>query len=457
MKKWYLLIILGLFLVQPILALSLNVQKLSSNEIMVAGLNEPAVFRLNVTNKGPSDNLSFYTFFGTGITPATPIAINSGESKEVDLYISPRTDLGIKGYVTFNYYIEGMDRSKVEESLTTKIIDLGDAFSLGSDSINPDSNSVQIYLDNNVNFNFQNLSINFTSPFFTSSRVVNLAPYEKKTFTITLQKSDFAKLTSGFYTISANLGVGGVLANISESIDFTEKNIINESRNQYGLIIQTTLIKESNNGNVAGNAQITVEKNIISRLFTSFSQTPDLVNRTGFNIFYTWNRQLNPGESYEVDVTTNWIIPLAVIILAVLVVVFAGKYSRTDLILRKRVVFINAKGGEFALKIMVNVEARKFVENVKVFDRLPPLVKIYEKFGGVIPKRFNKTKKVFEWELGNLEAGERRTFSYIIYSRVGVLGRFALPATYATFTKEGKPKEVYSNEAFFLASEHESE
>ncbi len=457
MKKWYLLIILGFFLIQPILAINVNVQQISSNEVMIAGSTEPAIFRLNVTNNGPSDNLSFYTFFGTGIKPSSPISIGSGETKEVDLQISPRTDLDIKGYVTFNYYIEGIDRSKAQESLTTNIINLDKAFSIGADSINPDSSSVQIYIENQVNFNFQNMSVNLTSPFFSFNRVVNLSPYEKETFTINLQRSNFAKLTSGFYTVNANVGVGGAYANISEPIDFAEKNIINETKNQYGLIIQTDSIKETNDGNVIGNAQVSVEKNIISRLFTTFSSTPNLVNRTGFNIIYTWNKQLSPGETYEVDVTTNWLIPLVIIILVVLIVVFVGKYSRKDLVLKKRVSFMNAKGGEFALRILVTVEAKKFVENVKVFDRLPPLVRIYEKFGGVIPKRFNKTKRVFEWELGNLEAGERRTLSYVIYSRVGVLGRFALPATYGTFDKEGKMKEVYSNEAFFLASEHEGE
>ncbi len=456
MKKRNLFLIVGIFvilLIQPILAVNLNVQKLSSNEVMISKLSEPATFRLNVTNNGPSDDFSFYTFFGNGIEPTTPITIGSGQTKEVDLNISPRTDSSLSGYVLFNYYIQGKDKSEVEENLTTNIISLGDAFSMGSGSINPDSNSVNLYIQNKVNFNFKNLSIHFTSPFFDFEKTVNMSPYEKKSFSVNLNKDDFAKLIAGFYTVNAEFNVEGVSAKISEPVDFVEKNIVNEERKSYGFIISTTTIKETNNGNVATGSQINITKDIISRIFTTFSQPPTYVNRSGFGVEYVWEKNLSPGETYEVDVVTNWLAPLIIIVLIILIVFFVKKYSKEDLVLRKRVSFINAKGGEFALKVTIVAEARKFVENVNVYDRLPPLVKIFEKFGGILPKRFNRTRKVFEWELGNLDAGERRIFSYVIYSRVGVLGKFVLPETNAVYEKDGEHKETSSNKAYFLADQ----
>ena len=453
MKKVYLFLLIGIFLIQPILAVSLNVQKLSDKEVMISGLNEPAVFSLNVTNNGRSDNFSFYTFFGNGINPSVPVAINSGETKEVDLEISPRVDSKLKGYVVFNYYIQGSDKSEVTQNLTTNILDLQDAFKIGSDSIDPESNSVNLYLQNKVNFGFKNLSVHFNSPFFDFEKTINLGPYQKQSFTVNLNKEDFAKLIAGFYTVNVDLNVQSVSAQISEPIDFVEKSIVNEERKQYGFIISTTAIKKINSGNVVADSEVTVSKNIISRIFTTFSEEPTIVKRSGLTVNYFWEKRLNPGDTYEVDVITNWLIPFIVVVLVVLIVVFVKKYSKTDLVLRKRVSFINAKGGEFGLRVTVNVEARKFIENVRVFDRLPPLVKVYEKFEGVVPNRFNKTRRVFEWDLGNLDTGERRTFSYVIYSRVGVLGKFVLPETTAIFEREGKQKEVSSNKAFFLASE----
>lgn len=453
MKKIYLLFILAFFLIQPVLAINLNVQKLSSNEVMIAGLDQPATFSLNVTNNGPSDTFSFYTFFGPQVSPTQNVQINSGESKLVDLKITPRSDLKLRGVVSFSYFIQASDKTEVEEKVNVKVIELKDAFSLGADSINPESSSINVFLRNKVNFPFKDLKIHLSSPFFDKDEVTDVLPNEKKSFEIQLNKDDFSKLTAGFYTLSSDLLTGGVSAHIEESIDFKEKNILTEDRKDYGLIIYTTVIKKSNEGNTVQDSTVLVKKNIISRIFTSFSPEPNLVERSGTEVSYIWNKQINPGESFQVEVRTNWLIPFLIIILIVLTVIFARKYSKTDLVLRKRVSFMNAKGGEFALKVMINVEARRFIENVKIFDRLPPLVKIYEKFGGDLPKRFNKTKRTFEWELPSLEAGEKRMFSYVIYSKVGVLGRFALPAAYSLFSREGKPKEVSSNKAFFLADQ----
>jgi hypothetical protein len=80
-------------------------------------------------------------------------------------------------------------------------------------------------------------------------------------------------------------------------------------------------------------------------------------------------------------------------------------------------------------------------------------VKVYNRFAGEIPKRFHQTKKIFEWDFEELEQGERRILSYIIYSKVGVLGRFALPRTIARFKVEDQEKEVNSNKAYFLAEQ----
>ena len=52
-----------------------------------------------------------------------------------------------------------------------------------------------------------------------------------------------------------------------------------------------------------------------------------------------------------------------------------------------------------------------------------------------------------------MESGEIRVISYIIYSKVGVLGRFALPPTTAVFERNGVFHETESNRAFFVADQ----
>ena len=81
MKKVFLILILGIFLLQSVFAIDLNVEKISDGESIVLGLESPAIFTLNVTNNGPNDKFLFYTFFGMGIEPSEAIEIKSGEIK----------------------------------------------------------------------------------------------------------------------------------------------------------------------------------------------------------------------------------------------------------------------------------------------------------------------------------------------------------------------------------------
>jgi hypothetical protein len=141
----------------------------------------------------------------------------------------------------------------------------------------------------------------------------------------------------------------------------------------------------------------------------------------------------------------------------ILIVALTKYYSRTDLILRKKVSFVKAKGGEFALKVSIIVHSKKHVERVNVIDRLPSLVKIYEKFGGEKPTRVNEKGKRIEWDLDKLDAGETRMLSYIIYSKIGVVGKFALPEATSIYEHEGKIHESSSNKIFFIAEQRKGE
>ncbi len=43
--------------------------------------------------------------------------------------------------------------------------------------------------------------------------------------------------------------------------------------------------------------------------------------------------------------------------------------------------------------------------------------------------------------------------SYIVYSKIGVLGKFALPSTTAVYERAGEVHETTSNRAFFVAEQ----
>ena len=332
-------------------------------------------------------------------------------------------------------------------------MDLKDAFEVGSGNIDSASQSLEIYIHNKNNFDFGDMSAKFKSPFFSFEKNFTLGPYERKNFEVTLNKEDFKSLMAGFYTLNVDVDVGGKKADVEGVIKFVEKDILTTTSNNYGFIINTDVIKKVNEGNVVAKTETVIKKNIISRLFTTLTPEPDSVDRQGLTIYYMWDRELNPGETLEVTVRTNWLFPLIVVLLIVAIILLVKQHLKTNLVLKKRVNFVKAKGGKFALKVSVFVIAKKYVERVNIIDRLPPLVRLYERYGGDKPTRIDEKNRKLEWNFEKLEAGETRALSYIIFSKIGVLGRFALPSASAIYEKDGEINETESNKAFFMAEQ----
>ena len=454
MKKVLFFAFFTLLFLPLTLALNLEVQKSSSDEVMIIDLNKPAVFELSIKNNGQTDNFMIYTIFGSGYLPQEKFTINSESTKNIQFIVSPPYDVARTGPVVFSYFIKGSDNSEYKGTLSVNAINLNEAFEIGSADFDPESNSVEIYIKNKINFNFENLDAKFSSNFFSLDKSFSLAPKETKEFQITLDKEQFKELTAGFYTINAEITAEGKTADVEGVMKFAEKKSITTETEKQGFFVSTTTITKLNNGNLPEIVQTTVQKNIISRLFTSVNPQPDNVERNNSKIFYSWNRELKPGESLAVKIRTNWFLPLIFIFLIIAIVVFVKEFIKTDLKIKKRVTFVKSKGGEFALKVSLLIDARKQVENLLIVERIPPLLSLYKKvFGREIPTKIDEKSKKIEWQFKRLEAGEKRVINYVIYSKLGVLGKFALPRTAGFYEREGKLHEASSNQAFFLTEQ----
>ncbi len=450
MKRALSTLIIMLLVLPSIFALNMDVEKTSQNEVMVLGLNEPARFDLKLKNYGAEDNLIFYTYFSPSIFPKGTTNIKEATIKDVQVEVYPPKNIK-EGYSQFELVIRGQDNSEVTKQLIVNVIEFENVFEIGSGEIDAESKTIEVYIQNMVNFQFQDLDVEFSSAFFDIDEEFSLGPYEKKNVTITLDKDKFSELIAGYYTMSAKIKTKDLTSEVEGRISFAEKNILTTTKKNYGIVINTQIINKINEGNVPELISTVVKKNIISRLFTTFNPEPDYIERQGGVVYYTWEQTLTPGQEVQIKVRTNWLFPLIIIILIVLIVVLLKKTSKTNITLRKRVTFVRAKGGEFALKVSIIIKAKKYLEKVSIIDRLPPLVKVHERFGAEKPTRIDEKNKKLEWQYEKLEQGEVRVLTYIIFSKIGLLGKFALPRTTAIFEREGKVKEVSSNRTFFLA------
>ncbi|MBS3085891.1 hypothetical protein J4225_04385 [Candidatus Pacearchaeota archaeon] len=453
MKKIILALVFISIILPSVLAINLKIEPDTDKGTLIYRLKSPATFNINVTNFGPADNIEFYNLLAFSMYPPGTFHINNGETKDIQIIVYPPEEFEQKGFYSFDYYIRSQDGSQMSRNIVLKIIDLNNAFEIGAKEFNPESNSIEIYIHNKEEFNFNKINAVFSSAFFKLEQEFSLEPNKRKDFTITLNKEDFNKLKAGFYTLNAVIKIEEQTAEIEGNINFVEKSIVTSEDKQFGLFISTKTISKKNEGNTVESTEVVIKKDIISRLFTSFNPEPITVKRRGFLVTYTWDKELNPGEALNIKVKTNWFYPLLIIFFIVIIVVLAKRYTETDLTLRKKVQFVKAKGGEFALKVSILTNAKNHIERVNIIDKLPPLVKVYGRFGAESPTRFDEKNRRIEWNFEKLEAGESRVLSYIIYSKIGVLGKFALPSATAIYEREGKIKESESNRAFFVAEQ----
>ena len=451
MKK-ILIPLLIILLIPSILAIDIDIETEAINNVVIKGMNNPAMFKLTISNHGPTDKLEFYNLLGFQMSPSTPVSINSNQTKEIQLIIYPREGVEYKQFYTLNYFIRGQDRTELAGKATMKILTLGDVFEIGAENINAESDLIRFYIHNKEKVDFAQIKTEFKSQFFNFQETFSLEENERKNFTTTLEKQDFKTLEAGFYTLTATINIGNEEANVEGIINFIEQDLIEKTESSEGFIIFKKTTKIENKGNIATDIETTMQKNIVSRLFTSFSPEPDIAERQGFTVYYTWTENVVPGETLNVVVTTNWLFPFLFIALIILIVIFLKQFAKTDIVMKKEVKFLKAKGGEFALKVTLFVKAKSYVERVNIFDRLPPLVKVYHRFGREMPKKVDEKARRIDWSFEKLEEGEIRVINYIIYSKVGILGRFALPSATAIYEKEGEVKEATSNRAFFVAA-----
>ena len=454
-KRAVLFVIAGFFaliIISQVSAINLEIEKKAINEVFVIETKTPAIYEFTITNLGDSDNFEIYSLLAVDIAPTGSFRIEKGQTKKINVEIKA-LESAIKnpGYYNFVYKIKGSNTGIQEDRMTIKIAPLGEIIYLSADSISPKSEETTVYFKNIENIEFKDIKAKVSSAFFSLDKNFSLLPNEEKSFKVKLDGEKLKTLVAGPYILDANLKIGNSEADLKSTIKFLEESGISTAETKEGIIVSRYEIEKKNEGNTIAITEITMSKNIISRLFTNFNVQPDKVERKSFSVYYIWQKELRPSESLKVIAKTNWFIPFFIIIAIVIIVVLSKIYLVSDVILKKSLNFVRTRGGEFALKVTILVKARRFAEKITVIDRLPPIVKLYERYGAVTPDKIDEKNRRIEWNIEGLDKDEERILSYIIYSKIGVVGKFELPSARAVYEKDGKIKETQSNRAFFVS------
>ncbi|MFH1522166.1 MAG: hypothetical protein ABIF18_04375 [archaeon] len=450
MKKIFLFLMAGLLCLNLISALEISAEY--STDVVVRYVENSIDLTLEITNASQG-TYNLYTLADVSIRPSETFVVTESPV-EKKFTITPTDNLDVEGRYAFTYTLNHRGVEKVNEKFVINLMNLEDVLEISSDSIVPTSGQVSFYVQNKESVSLKNLSAKFSSILFEVEKTFDLGPNEKLEIFVDADKGKLEKTKAGVYVIESVFQTEKGGRRIDGNLYLGEKKGITSTEDKSGFLIQTEIITKVNVGNVIESVQIKLNRNILSRLFTSFSIEPAIVERKGLVIEYTWIKEkLNPTEAYIVKAKTNYVLPFLIIVVAVLALFGFKRFSETKLEVKKSVSHVKTKNDEFALRVTLSLKARKGVENVTLIDKVPAIVKIYRKFGMVKPDKIDAESRRIHWRVGDLNAGEERIFTYIVYSKVGVVGKFSLPEALAVFEKDEKIHEVDSNKVFFMSDQ----
>lgn len=454
-KKVYLIsvLIFSLILMSfPVIsAINLNVKATPVSDAYIKEFSQPAVFNLEITNNEDNDYFTAYSLVGVEISPSKPFVILSKETKNIQIELTPGKYVQTqKGYFVFEFNIKNQKGEIQKQKISINILDLRDAVLITPQILKPGAESINITIKNIAMYDLGDVKIKITAPFFETEQTLSMKPFESHSIVVPIDSEKLRLLEAGEYKIDAQIEAKGKKTYNQIPLTYAEEENIKTTESTTGFLIRDYNLVKDNQGNVKKTITVTKTRSIIAYLFTTFDNKPSETRINGLVVKYTWEKPLAPGDELNLTMTTNWFYPLLILICILLVIYIIAKYIEEDVSLRKSVSYVKTKGGEFALRVTVRIKPKKALTNIKIIDTLPHLVNLYEKFGAIAPDNVDMKERKLQWNVDSLEAGQEKIFSYIIYSKVGVVGKFELPKARAAYEHNSKLKTMFSNKAVYV-------
>ena len=200
--------------------------------------------------------------------------------------------------------------------------------------------------------------------------------------------------------------------------------------------------------------------NGLQKIFSTYNVEPDNIVKVENGYKLEWSFALQPEESKEIIIKTNYTI-LFFSIIAILIIGFLLYYYGGRRIFVYKLVKKVGKSGDGINHVEVVLKLRNktghYIRNIKVVDYIPRLITINRKdFGGVKPNKLELSKSTgimrVIWDIKGIDDNEEKMFSYEINSKMSIVGRLILPSAVVEYkTKKGFVK-VNSNRLTILTS-----
>jgi len=458
MKKSILfLAVFAFLLLVPAVYAETTISKEAINNIIVKEIPLPAEYDITITNDNSyPDSFRIDSYLDLDIYPKFSTQIAAGDTKTVTIKIYPgesiKRDARYTGTHSFSIYVKGQRSPVVEDSIVIKIIPASEVLDITyPESIKASDKSLEMLVKNNINSNLEfNLSI--SSGLLEKETPMSIGSYESETIAIDLNEDDL-KREAGTYSVTFSLIFPNGRYDYEKSIileSFTD--ISTDTQEKQSAFGQFTEVTKKNNGNIPTTVRIDIDRSAFGKIFSSKSITPDFVKKVGNEVVFSWERELQPGESLAVRVNTDYLTPLLALIAIIILAFILSAVFKQSVFIEKKLVKARTKSGHFASKIILHIKNKgPAIKDVKIIERLPPFTELVpERFGTIAPSEIKKSSII--WNIPEIAGGEEVIVSYIVYSKVSIIGKLTVPKAIVTYrAKNGNLKENFSNTLYILA------
>ena len=455
-KVVFLLLILALVLLPfakaDVVAFDFNKNVIT--DVVAKEISIPAKFNLTIFNRNIEDSyFTIYSLVDMKITPITPISIKAGESKTLIMGVQPLRWLNERGLHSVIYYIKSNNGGFITDTIMVKVLPLSEIlFAETPETMARDDAKITVKVVNKENIDLGEATVTVSSDFFSTTTRMNITPKSTQSIELPLDQAQLKTGKAGSYPIK-------VIFFLNNNYNFTVEhpitlkeysNVITTESSKFNFFGFTKIITKKNDGNTAKLITIETVKSRFEQAFTSSNIEPTYEKPSLTLVTMGWQKEVQPGENFTVEITTDYTIPVIILILLIIAAVSIYLLKRPRVILRKKAMRVHTKGGEFAIKIVVFVKnIGKEIHEVSLVDRFPHVSKLYERFGSMRPDKIETNK--LEWNFGILAPGEERVVSYIIYSKVMPVGTIELPQSVIHYVDDKeKRKATFSNKVLVV-------
>jgi len=306
--------------------------------------------------------------------------------------------------------------------------------------------SIDVGVKNKNPLYLENVIVRLKSQLFDmETSIGDLQPLERKfaTFDVKLDPHETPKTD----TLLAAAVIGNITFVDIETFEIAgyELPFVESSSSQEAFMKTATSVEVSNPSNVAKEQDVLLETRFLQSLFTSTSPHATITTQDGKRLL-TWHVTLPASGSIILRATTNYR-PFFYILIIALAALGIYLRLRSPLVIFKSVREVaKHEGGISMFKVILHIKNRSkhSLHGIEVTDSVPSIADIRPgEMSGTLPptKILTNTRKgsIAKWELHALEGHEERVLSYLVKSKLSILGTLEIPLAKARFvTKKGR-------------------